>query len=206
MKIILYFGSFDPIHLGHIIIANYVAEFVNNVDSIWFIVSHQNPLKKKNIADYESRVNMVRMAISGFNKMNLLNIESKCIPSYTINTLNKIEEKYPSSKFSLLFGKDVFFSLGKWKKYKIILNKYEIFVYPRTGKYYEIDNNIISFPKKNIIFLNGPIIEISSSFIRLSMKMGKDIRSFVNPKVWNFIKKNNIYDIMFLLYILYMQY
>ncbi|WP_185864798.1 nicotinate (nicotinamide) nucleotide adenylyltransferase [Blattabacterium cuenoti] len=189
MKIILYFGSFNPIHLGHIIIANYIVEFLENIKYVWFVVSPQNPFKKC-LLDYEIREKFVRIAVSNFRKMNVLDIESGFYPSYTIHTLNRIKEKYPTIKFSLLFGKDVIDSIKKWKNYKIILNEYDIFVYPRIGKF---SIPVFKINKKITYLKNAPIIEISSSFIRGSIKLGKNVQSMLNPEVWNYINKHNIY-------------
>ncbi|WP_185873043.1 nicotinate (nicotinamide) nucleotide adenylyltransferase [Blattabacterium cuenoti] len=187
---VLYFGSFNPIHIGHVIIANYVLEFLENIKYIWFIVSPKNPLKN-NIIDYNIREIMVKMAIKNFEKMYVLDIESRFYPSYTINTINIIKMKYPTKKFYFLIGKDILCSLKKWKNYKLILSENEIIVYPRLGKF----NIPIYHNVKKIIFLkNAPIIDISSSFIRNSIKKGKNIRSLLDNKVWNYITKNNIYN------------
>ncbi|WP_185869361.1 nicotinate (nicotinamide) nucleotide adenylyltransferase [Blattabacterium cuenoti] len=189
MKIVLYFGSFNPIHLGHIIIANYITEFIKDVDHVWFIVSPQNPFKKKcDLLDYENRIKMVRIAIYGYEKMNILDIESGYSPSYTIYTLCNIEKKFPNNKFSILLGKDSFSSLKKWKNYNLILNRYDILVYPRIGFFY---NPI--FKQGKIIFLKAPIIDISSSSIRNSIKKGKNIKPLLHTEVWNYINKYKFY-------------
>ncbi|AGW86082.1 nicotinate-nucleotide adenylyltransferase [Blattabacterium sp. (Nauphoeta cinerea)] len=131
---------------------------------------------------------MVKRAIFDYKKMNLLDIEYGHFPSYTIHTLDNIEKKYPINKFSILLGKDSFSSLRKWKNYKIILNKYEILVYPRVGSFSDL-----KYKKDNIIFLKAPIIEISSSFIRKSIQEGKNIKSMLSIKVWDYIKKYKFY-------------
>ncbi len=132
---------------------------------------------------------MVRRAVSNYEKMSVLDIESGYFPSYTIHTLSKIEQKYPRNQFFLLLGKDSFYFFRKWKNYKIILNKYNILVYPRIGycfhpvfKYY-----------KNIVFLKAPIIEISSSFIRKSIQEGKNMKPMLHAKVWDYMEKYNFY-------------
>ncbi len=132
---------------------------------------------------------MVRRAVSNYEKMSVLDIESGYFPSYTIHTLSKIEKKYPRNKFFLILGKDSFYFFRKWKNYKIILNKYNILVYPRIGyfshpvfKYY-----------KNIIFLKAPIIEISSSFIRKSIQEGKNMKPLLHTEVWYYMEKYNFY-------------
>ncbi len=127
---------------------------------------------------------MVRIAIEGYEKMSVLDIESGYYPSYTIHTLNMIEKKYPKYKFTLIIGRDSLYSLNKWKNYQIILNKYDIFVYPRMGDLY------LPFLKnEKIYFLKAPIIEISSSFIRNNIKKGKNMKPFLHPEVWNYMKK-----------------
>ncbi len=133
---------------------------------------------------------MVKIAICDYEKMNLLDIEYGHFPSYTIHTLDNIEKKYPINKFSILLGKDSFSSLRKWKNYKIILNKYDILVYPRVGSFFDLK---YKYKKDNIIFLKAPIIEISSSFIRKSIQEGKNIKSMLPTKVWDYIKKYKFY-------------
>ncbi len=146
-------------------------------------------IKKKNLLDYEQRIKMVQIAIYGYEKMNVLDIEYGYYPSYTIHTLNNIEKKYPKNKFSLILGQDSFSSFKKWKNYKFILNKYNILVYPRIGHF----SNTF-FKKKNIIFLKkAPIIEISSSFIRRSIQKGKNIKPMLHTEVWNYIIKYQFY-------------
>ncbi|WP_185877666.1 nicotinate (nicotinamide) nucleotide adenylyltransferase [Blattabacterium cuenoti] len=189
MKIVLYFGSFNPIHIGHIIIANYVLEFVKNINHIWFIVSPKNPLKY-NLIDYNIREFMVKMAIKNFKRMYVFDIESGFYPSYTIHTLNRIKMMYPTKKFYFLIGKDILSSLIKWKDYQLILSENEIIVYPRLGKF---DIPIFHNIKKIIFLKNAPIIDISSSFIRSSIQIGKNVRSLLDPRVWNYIIKYNIY-------------
>ncbi len=191
MKIALYFGSFNPIHLGHMIIANHIAEFIDYINYVWFIVSPQNPLKmKKNLLDYETRIKMVKIAINDFKKMSIIDIESGYYPSYTIHTLNRIEKKFPKIKFYILLGEDCYSSLRRWNSYKTILNKYNIIVYPRLGIH--VVNPVFN-SKKKVIFINAPIIEISSSFIRNSIRSKKDVRLLLPYKIWNYIKKHNIF-------------
>ncbi len=136
---------------------------------------------------------MVKIAVYGYEKMSVLyNIESGSFPSYTIHTLYNIKKKYPRNRFSILLGKDSFFSLKKWKNYKIILNKYDIFVYPRIGNFF---NSVPFFKhnKDNIIFLKAPIIEISSSLIRNAIREGKNMKPMLHPEVWNYMKKYKFY-------------
>ncbi|WP_185850748.1 nicotinate (nicotinamide) nucleotide adenylyltransferase [Blattabacterium cuenoti] len=193
MKIGLYFGSFNPIHLGHLILANYIVEYLD-IDHIWFVVSPKNPLKKKGgLLDYVHRMNMVRLAIHNYKKMSVSDIESGHSPSYTFHTLNVIRKKYPEDKFTILIGKDTLYSMYKWKNYNNILNKYNIFVYPRIMKHYLFHYN--NFKQKNIYFLKAPIIEISSSFIRHSIRIGKNMKSMLQTKVWKYMEEHNFYKI-----------
>ncbi len=131
---------------------------------------------------------MVQIAIYDYEKMSVLDIENGHLPSYTIHTLYDIERKYPQYKFFLILGQDTFSSFKKWKDYKVILNKYDILVYPRLGHF----SNPF-FKRKNIIFLKAPIIEISSSFIRNSIKKGKNMKTMLHADVWNYMIKYKFY-------------
>ncbi len=147
-------------------------------------------IKKKNLLDYEHRIQMVKRAVDDYEKMSVLDIESGNFPSYTIHTLDNIEKKYPRNKFFLLLGKDSFCSLKKWKNYKIILNKYDILVYPRIGFF---SHTVLKHKKDNIIFLKAPIIEISSSFIRKSIREGKNMKPLLHAEVWNYMNQYKFY-------------
>lgn len=185
----LYFGSFNPIHIGHLAIANYFVEFAE-LDELWFVVSPQNPLKQKSslLADYH-RLELVNKAIADYPKFKASNIEfglSK--PSYTTDTLAYLNEKYPNRNFALIMGEDNLSSLHKWKNYEILLENQKILVYPRP------DCKESQFHiHKNVRLIEAPLIEISSSFIRSSIKEGKDIRFFVPSATWQFIDEMNFY-------------
>ncbi len=131
---------------------------------------------------------MVHIAISGYKKMSVSDIESGFFPSYTIHTLDVIEKKYPKYKFILILGKDSLSSLKKWKNYKILLKRYDIFVYPRIGF---LSNHFLKHDK--IYLLKAPIIEISSSFIRNSIQKGKNMKAFLFPGVWEYMKKHKFF-------------
>jgi|GEM_PF-3832951 Nicotinic acid mononucleotide adenylyltransferase len=133
---------------------------------------------------------MVRKAVNDYENMSVLDIEYGYFPSYTIHTLYEIEKKYPKNKFFILLGKDSFFSLRKWKNYKIILSKYNILVYPRIGNF---SHSVCKQKKDNIIFLKAPIIEISSSFIRKCIQEGKNMKALLHARVWDYIKKYKFY-------------
>ncbi len=129
---------------------------------------------------------MVRKAVCDYEKMSVLDIECGYFPSYTIHTLYNIEKKYPRNQFFILLGKDSFFSFRKWKNYKIILNRYDILVYPRIGSF---THPVLTYQKNNIIFLKAPIIEISSSFIRKSIQEGKNMKPLLHAEVWDYMNK-----------------
>ncbi|MBI5542060.1 MAG: nicotinate-nucleotide adenylyltransferase [Bacteroidia bacterium] len=185
----LFFGSFNPIHIGHLAIANYILEFTD-MSELWMIVSPHNPLKnKKSLAPDYHRLEMVKSAIGDHTKMKASDIEFKLPkPSYTIDTLAYLTEKYPNKKFSLIMGADNLQSFEKWKNYTEILKSYKIFVYPRPG----IDIKNSKF-EGDIEITNAPLIEISSSFIRDAIKNGKDIRFYLHDKVFEYIGECGLY-------------
>ena len=187
-KVGLFFGSFNPIHIGHLAIANYIVEFTE-LDRIWFVVTPHNPLKpKKTLLADNHRYYMVNLAVEDDRRFKASNIEFKLPqPSYTVNTLAYLKEKYPDLEFSLIMGADNILTIQKWKNYEYILQNYKIYVYPRPG--YNLDN--INY--KNVITVNAPIMQISASFIRNAIKSGKDVRYFLLPKVWEFIDEMRFY-------------
>ncbi|MBP7507113.1 MAG: nicotinate-nucleotide adenylyltransferase [Prolixibacteraceae bacterium] len=189
MKVGLFFGSFNPIHIGHTAIANYIIEF-SDLDKIWFVVSPQNPLKNKAslLSDYQ-RLEMVNLAIKDDLRFKACDIELKLPkPSYTINTLTYLKEKYPSYEFVLIIGSDNYINLHKWKNYEILTSEYSFIVYPRPGFGCESHNLNGKFT-----IINAPQIEISSSFIRSAIASKKDIRYFLNPDVYKYISEMNFY-------------
>ncbi|WP_428230992.1 nicotinate (nicotinamide) nucleotide adenylyltransferase [Flavobacterium sp.] len=191
MKIGLYFGTYNPIHVGHLIIANHMAEFAD-LDQIWMVVTPHNPLKKKStLLDDHQRLQMVYLATEDYAKIKPSDIEFKLPqPNYTVNTLIHLHEKYPTHDFSLIMGEDNLKTFHKWKNYEVILDHYDIYVYPRISE--EAENfELKSHPKVHII--DAPIVEISSTFIRNSIKEGKNIQPLLPPKVWEYIDHNNFY-------------
>ncbi len=188
-KIGLYFGSFNPIHIGHLVIANYMLEFTD-LDKIWFVVSPHNPLKDKKslLADYH-RLEMVHLAINDDYDMRASNIEFNMPqPSYTIDTLTYLQEKYPKNHFVILMGGDSLQNIQKWKNYQQLLQQYELYVYSRPGA--QLPNDL----KGNIKIFQAPQMEISASFIRKAIKEGKNIRYFLPSKVWEYIQEMHFYE------------
>lgn len=191
MKIGLYFGTYNPIHVGHMIIANHMAEFAD-LDQIWMVVTPHNPLKKKStLLDDHQRLEMVFLATEDYPKIKPSDIEFKLPqPNYTVVTLAHLQEKYPTHQFSLIMGEDNLKTLHKWKNYEVLLDNYDIYVYPRISS--EEENiELKSHPKIHII--DAPIVEISSTFIRNNIKEGKNIQPLLPPKVWEYIDHNNFY-------------
>lgn len=191
MKVGLYFGTFNPIHIGHLIIANHLVEN-SNLDQVWMVITPHNPLKKKSglLEDYH-RLHMVHLATQGYDKIVPSDIEFKLPqPNYTVNTLAHLKEKFPKHEFSLIMGEDNLKSLHKWKNYEVILNDYEIYVYPRISSD-EVLPEFVNHP--NIHRVNAPIIELSSTFIRNSIKDGKNIKPMLDGKVWEYIDHNLFY-------------
>ena len=191
MKVGLYFGTFNPIHVGHIIIANHVLEN-SDLDEVWMVVTPHNPLKKKSslLEDYH-RLQMIHLATETYEKLKPSDIEFKLSqPNYTINTLVHLKEKFPKHQFSLIMGEDNLKSLHKWKNYELILRDYDIYVYPRISEA-EVPDEFINHPR--IHKVNAPVIELSSTFIRNSIKEGKNIRPMLSEKVWEYIDHNLFY-------------
>ena len=190
MKVGLYFGTFNPIHVGHLIIANHFAEYTD-LDQIWCVVTPQNPFKaKQSILDNHQRLEMVYQATKDFSKIVPCDIEFNLTqPNYTVNTLVYLEEKYPDYNFALIMGEDNLISLPKWKNSEILIDRYPIYVYPRKLKSTKNNSQI----KGQIIKVQAPIIEISSSFIRSSIKSGKNIRPLLPNDVWKYLDEMNFY-------------
>lgn len=192
MKIGLYFGTFNPIHVGHLIIANHMAEYTD-LDQIWMVVTPHNPLKKKEtLLDDYHRLHMVHLATETYDKIKPSDIEFKLQqPNYTVNTLAHLKEKYPKYEFALIIGEDNLKSLHKWRNYEHIIENHDIYVYPRVGCEQSEDNSLMNHPR--VHFTRGPIVEISSTFIRQSIKDKKNIRPLLPAKVWEYIDHNNFY-------------
>ncbi|MGA2405984.1 MAG: nicotinate (nicotinamide) nucleotide adenylyltransferase [Bacteroidales bacterium] len=195
-KIGLYFGSFNPVHIGHIAIAGYMIEFAG-LYQVWFVVSPHNPLKKKEtlLADHH-RIYMTQLAIGDSDRLKASDIEFKLpIPSYTIDTLTYLKEKYLKNEFSLIMGEDNLYTLHKWKNADELVKKYPIFVYPRSdsGKPSSLLlDQLLS--KADIQHVNAPLMDISGTFIRDGIKNGKDMSYFLPDAVWKYIKEMHFYE------------
>lgn len=189
MKIGLYFGSFNPIHVGHLIIANYI---INNIilDQVWFVISPQNPLKTNhNLLNKFHRKYLIDIAIEGENKLRTSTIEfSLPIPSYTIDTLTYLKEKHHDYDFSIIIGSDSLQNLPKWKNYDLVIKNYQLLVYERPG--FKIEKYV----HKNITVLNAPLLDISSTDIRQLIKNKKSIKFLVPDVIKEEIEKNHYYS------------
>lgn len=186
----LYFGSFNPIHMGHLAIASFMVEF-SRLEQLWFVVSPQNPLKEKQslLQDYH-RLEMVRLAIEGDDRFRASDIEFKLPrPSYTIDTLAYLEEKYPSREFHLVMGSDGLRTFHKWKHAELIIQKYHRLIYPRPG----VDKQSFA-GLGNATLVDAPMMDISSSFIRKAVKAGKDVRHLVPERAYSYMREMHFYE------------
>ncbi len=181
-EILLYFGSFNPIHIGHMAIANYLTEFCG-IQELWFVVTPQNPFKKSStLLKDRDRQHLIQLAINDYPKFKVSDIEFYMPkPNYTINTLVYLSEKYPTKKFSLLMGGDNLETFHKWKNYRKILDDYKIYVYKRPRA------EVHEFENSDIEIIDAPQMEISSSFIRNAIKEDKDIRYFLPANVYKYV-------------------
>ena len=188
MKIGLFFGSFDPLHIGHKIIASYIANF-SDIDKVMFVISPKSPFKKHvHLLDKNHRLNIVKISINDNSKLQVSDIEFNMPqPSYTINTLLKIKNKNPENDYVIIMGADNLKDLHKWKDHKKILDKHTIYVFPRPG--FDIHEK-----HKNIKIIKGcPLMDISSSFIRNSIKANIDVSYLISQKGWEYINSMKFY-------------
>ena len=189
MKTGLFFGSFNPVHLGHLVIANYMANYTS-LDEVWLVVSPHNPLKnKKGLSNMYDRLEMARLATENSVNLKVSNIEFGLPqPSYTIDTLTHLHEKYPEREFAIIMGADNLSSFKKWKNYEVILENYEIYVYPRPGVEVEEWKN-----HPSVIMTETPQMDISSTFIRKAIQQKKNVQYLVPDSVIAFMDGKNMY-------------
>ena len=191
MKIGLYFGTFNPIHVGHLTIANHMVEH-SDMDQVWFVVTPLSPFKKKSsLLENHHRLEMVYRATNDYLNLKPSNIEFHLPePNYTINTLVHLYEKYPEHKFALIMGEDNLKSFHKWKNYELILENHHIYVYPRLSEG-KVESRFNDHPK--IIKVDAPIMQLSSTFIRNEIKAGRNIRPMLPEPVWLYLDEMNFY-------------
>jgi nicotinate-nucleotide adenylyltransferase len=191
MKVGLFFGTFNPIHVGHLIIANYLAEN-SNLDQIWMVLTPLSPFKvKQSMLDNYQRLEMVHLATKDYTTIRPSDIEFNLPqPNYTVNTLAYLKEKFPEHQFALIMGEDNLKSFHKWKNYEVILEEHEMYCYPRisNGK---VETQFDNHP--NIHHVSAPIIELSSTLIRSQIKSGNNVRPMLPENVWKYLDEMNFY-------------
>jgi nicotinate-nucleotide adenylyltransferase len=197
-KVGLYFGTFNPIHVGHLIIANYIVDYTD-VDEVWLIVSPQNPLKRKSslLADHH-RLQLARVAVDDNPKIIVSNVEFDLPqPSFTINTMAHLEEKYPSHDFSLIMGEDNLRTIHKWKNYEELLSRYEFFVYPRVllpGETVSENDKLNAELLAKVHLIEAPVMTISASYIRNAIREGHSVKYLLTEAVEKYILEMHFYE------------
>ncbi len=183
-------GSFNPIHVGHLILANYMREFTY-LDEVWFVVTPHNPLKEPiDLLDDRQRLEMVRLALQDHDGMQASDIEFRLPrPSYTVDTFAALQKEYPNTEFTLIIGGDNWSLFNRWKDHDVLLQKYRLLIYPRQG----IPVIIPSEYEKSVQLVPAPMVEISSTFIRDGIREGKNMKAFLPPKVYDYIEKGGLY-------------
>ena len=190
MTVGLFFGSFNPIHIGHLAIANYILAYTE-IDEIWFVISPHNPFKKRqNLLPENDRLHLVNLAIECNHSYQSCDIEFRMTkPSYTIDTLVRLSDKYPKREFVLIMGSDNLAQFHKWKNSEVIIANYHRYVYPRP----EAEPHLLEhIPNATVV--NAPLMDISSTFIRQSIAKGKDVPFFLHHKVYHYIREMHFYE------------
>jgi len=192
MKVGLYFGTFNPIHIGHLTIANHLVEH-SDLDEVWFVVTPLSPFKKKSsLLDNYHRLDMVHLATKDYDKLRPSDIEFGLKqPNYTVDTLAHLFEKHPDHEFALIMGEDNLKSFHKWKNNEVILENHNIYVYPRLSEG-KVVSELINHPK--IIKVDAPIMELSSTFIRNEIKANRNVRPMLSSGVWKLIDDMGFYQ------------
>ncbi|WP_283685505.1 nicotinate (nicotinamide) nucleotide adenylyltransferase [Dysgonomonas sp. Marseille-Q5470] len=190
MKIGIFSGSFNPIHVGHLILANYIVEYTD-IEEVWLLVSPLNPLKSEDdLSDKYVRLEMTKLALEGYPKIKASDFEFDLPkPSYTINTLDALKVKYPEHDFTLVIGADNWAIFESWHETDKILENYKLKIYPRLGFRIKIPDRL----KQKVEALDSPIIEISSTFIREGIEVGKNMRPFLTENVYDYIIEKGLY-------------
>ncbi len=188
----LFFGSFNPIHIGHLILANYILENTD-MEELWFVVSPQNPFKnKKSLLNDHNRLDMVQLAVRNYPNMRASNIEfSLPVPSYTVDTLTYLKERHPDHSFALIMGEDNLNSLHKWKNSEQLVSNHQIIVYPRLFSEAKEDHPLSKHA--NISVISAPVIELSATEIRNMIRKGKNVRPMLPPEVFEYLDGSSFY-------------
>ncbi|MBL7747661.1 MAG: nicotinate-nucleotide adenylyltransferase [Chitinophagaceae bacterium] len=188
MKIGLYFGSFNPVHIAHLIVANHILN-ESDIEKIWFVVSPQNPFKaESNLLNEYHRLHLVKLATEDDNRIKASDIEFNLPkPSFTTTTLAYLKERNPEHEFCIIMGSDSFQNLHKWKNYEVIVKEYDIYVYLRPG--FEVTNHV----NAKLHIVDAPLLQLSATRIRQSIKEGKSIRYLVPDNVREEIEKGGYY-------------
>ncbi len=191
-KTALFFGSFNPIHMAHLMLAQYVLNF-GNVSELWFVVSPHNPFKRQaDLAPAEDRVRMVELATEADENMRVCDVELRLpVPSFTVRTLEELERLYPEREFVLVMGGDNLGGLPKWREAEIVVGGREIIVYPRPGQ--EVDAQEVEDMGGRVTILEAPQMDVSSTMIREWIKRGVGIRHFVSREVEDYIEEKGLY-------------
>jgi len=189
MKTGLFFGSFNPVHIGHLIIADHIAQYTD-LREVWLVVSPHNPLKEKSsLARDHDRLHLVQLAVEDNPRLKASSVEFQLPkPSYTIDTLTYLREKYPEKEFALIMGSDNFRSIHLWKNYQMLLDHFDIYLYNRPEEEME---DVRQHPR--VFIVPAPLLGISSTYIRERIKSGKSVRYLVPEKVFDYLETSGMY-------------